>query len=259
MLVVEGVIKSTSKRTRPSAAAALCRAQRRRARDLQLDRAAGAQRDRARRAPCRSARVSPRRRPRRTRCWCDSSTGATWSPECSEVQVDGTHPDRRGRRRPPQPGGARVVAGRPRGHRPPTTAPRRSTCSTREHGAFELLLTDIRMPIMDGIALALAAARDHPQRRDPADDRLCRPARARLRPRRAHPRRDRQAVLARHHPQRRQLCAQRQWARSTLIDDVDLKRSETRRVELLFIQPPEKSSMLAASRHGGEHLDPPGA
>jgi len=34
---------------------------------------------------------------------------------------------------------------------------------TREQGAFELLLTDIRMPIMDGIALALAAARDHPK------------------------------------------------------------------------------------------------
>ena len=33
---------------------------------------------------------------------------------------------------------------------------------SREEGAFELLLTDIRMPIMDGIALALAAARDHP-------------------------------------------------------------------------------------------------
>jgi two-component system cell cycle response regulator CpdR len=33
----------------------------------------------------------------------------------------------------------------------------------REHGAFELLLSDIRMPVMDGIALALAAARDHPQ------------------------------------------------------------------------------------------------
>jgi two-component system cell cycle response regulator CpdR len=32
----------------------------------------------------------------------------------------------------------------------------------REQGAFELLLTDIRMPVMDGIALALAAARDHP-------------------------------------------------------------------------------------------------
>ncbi len=32
----------------------------------------------------------------------------------------------------------------------------------REHGAFELLLADIRMPVMDGIALALATARDHP-------------------------------------------------------------------------------------------------
>jgi two-component system cell cycle response regulator CpdR len=34
---------------------------------------------------------------------------------------------------------------------------------TREHGGFDLLLTDIRMPLMDGIALALATARDHPQ------------------------------------------------------------------------------------------------
>jgi CheY-like chemotaxis protein len=32
----------------------------------------------------------------------------------------------------------------------------------RERGAFALLLTDIRMPVMDGIALALATARDHP-------------------------------------------------------------------------------------------------
>ena len=32
----------------------------------------------------------------------------------------------------------------------------------RADGDFDLLLTDIRMPIMDGIALALAAARDHP-------------------------------------------------------------------------------------------------
>jgi two-component system, cell cycle response regulator CpdR len=29
-------------------------------------------------------------------------------------------------------------------------------------GKFDLLLTDIRMPIMDGIALSLAAARDYP-------------------------------------------------------------------------------------------------
>ena len=33
---------------------------------------------------------------------------------------------------------------------------------TRENGLFDLLLTDIRMPVMDGIALALAAARDYP-------------------------------------------------------------------------------------------------
>ena len=30
-------------------------------------------------------------------------------------------------------------------------------------GEFDLLLTDIRMPLMDGIALALAAARDWPE------------------------------------------------------------------------------------------------
>jgi len=32
----------------------------------------------------------------------------------------------------------------------------------QEAGRFDLLLTDIRMPIMDGIALALATARDFP-------------------------------------------------------------------------------------------------
>lgn len=31
------------------------------------------------------------------------------------------------------------------------------------HGPFDLLLTDIRMPIMDGVALALMASRDHPK------------------------------------------------------------------------------------------------
>lgn len=34
---------------------------------------------------------------------------------------------------------------------------------TREGGAFDLLLTDIKMPVMDGIALALAVARDYPK------------------------------------------------------------------------------------------------
>ena len=33
---------------------------------------------------------------------------------------------------------------------------------TRDNGAYDLLLTDIQMPVMDGIALALSAARDYP-------------------------------------------------------------------------------------------------
>ena len=33
---------------------------------------------------------------------------------------------------------------------------------SREDGGFDLLLSDIQMPVMDGIALALAAARDYP-------------------------------------------------------------------------------------------------
>jgi two-component system cell cycle response regulator CpdR len=32
----------------------------------------------------------------------------------------------------------------------------------KDGGRFDLLLTDVKMPVMDGIALALAAARDHP-------------------------------------------------------------------------------------------------
>jgi CheY-like chemotaxis protein len=34
---------------------------------------------------------------------------------------------------------------------------------TGNDSAFDLLLTDIKMPVMDGIALALTAARDHPE------------------------------------------------------------------------------------------------
>jgi CheY-like chemotaxis protein len=32
----------------------------------------------------------------------------------------------------------------------------------RSDGKFDLLLTDVKMPVMDGIALALATGRDHP-------------------------------------------------------------------------------------------------
>jgi CheY-like chemotaxis protein len=31
------------------------------------------------------------------------------------------------------------------------------------NGEFDLLLTDVKMPVMDGIALALCAGRDHPE------------------------------------------------------------------------------------------------
>ncbi|PVB62065.1 response regulator [Labrenzia sp. 011] len=34
---------------------------------------------------------------------------------------------------------------------------------TRDKGGYDLLLSDIKMPVMDGIALALQAARDYPR------------------------------------------------------------------------------------------------
>ena len=51
------------------------------------------------------------------------------------------------------------------GHTVTTTSDGADALDTlaRGGGTFELLLADIRMPIMDGIALALAAARDHPE------------------------------------------------------------------------------------------------
>jgi len=45
---------------------------------------------------------------------------------------------------------------------PRRTAPRHWR-SWFARGGFDLLLTDIQMPVMDGIALALSAARDFPQ------------------------------------------------------------------------------------------------
>ena len=78
---------------------------------------------------------------------------------------------------------------------------------TREQGAFDLLLTDIQMPVMDGIALALAAARDFPGPDHPADDRLRRSARTRLRPQRHRARRGDEAVLGGRYPHRGGGCA----------------------------------------------------
>ncbi len=48
-------------------------------------------------------------------------------------------------------------------------------------GAFDLLLSDIKMPVMDGIALALNVAARLSRAHHFADDGLCRPARARAR------------------------------------------------------------------------------
>jgi two-component system, cell cycle response regulator CpdR len=58
---------------------------------------------------------------------------------------------------------ARALAGE--GHEVKTAGDGGEALETlqREDGRFDLLLTDIRMPVMDGIALALTAARDFPE------------------------------------------------------------------------------------------------
>jgi CheY-like chemotaxis protein len=48
------------------------------------------------------------------------------------------------------------------GHEAVTAADGAEALDRLSDGNFDLLLTDIRMPVMDGIALALAAARDFP-------------------------------------------------------------------------------------------------
>ena len=50
---------------------------------------------------------------------------------------------------------------------------------TENDGRFDLLVTDVKMPMMDGIALAHEAGEQLAGPADPADDRLRRPARAR--------------------------------------------------------------------------------
>ena len=49
------------------------------------------------------------------------------------------------------------------GHEIVTAADGAEALEILGEGAFDLLLTDIQMPVMDGIALALAAARDFPK------------------------------------------------------------------------------------------------
>jgi len=60
--------------------------------------------------------------------------------------------DRRRRRFHAHPGGrAAHRHGRPRDRHPRKTAPKPLEILVREAGAFDLLLTDIQMPVMDGI------------------------------------------------------------------------------------------------------------
>jgi two-component system, cell cycle response regulator CpdR len=63
-------------------------------------------------------------------------------------------------------------------------------------GSCDLLLSDIRMPVMDGIALALAAARDDPDLAIVLNDGLCGGARPRAGYRNARLRYRAQAVRA---------------------------------------------------------------
>lgn len=51
------------------------------------------------------------------------------------------------------------------GHEVTAVADGSAALETLAADSFDLLLTDIRMPGMDGIALALAASRDHPDMR----------------------------------------------------------------------------------------------
>src|SRR5262245_57412493 len=94
-----------------------------------------------------------------SRCSCASSTDAISSPESNEdpmARILIAEDDQ----------GIRTLVARALaldGHEVVTAGDGAAALELLTKGAFELLLTDIRMPIMDGIALALAAARDHPR------------------------------------------------------------------------------------------------
>jgi len=110
---------------------------------------------------CRSSRGVPRRRASGSRCRCASSTGAISSPESNEGRMARIliAEDEEGLRTLV----ARALA--LDGHEVVTAGDGAEALDllNRAQDSFSLLLTDIRMPIMDGIALARAAARDHPQ------------------------------------------------------------------------------------------------
>ena len=92
-----------------------------------------------------------------------SSTTSTPSPTCSAAPDRWRASSSSTTKRPSaasSSAGSRSTATRSRRRSTAATALDRLTSAA---GAFDLLLTDIRMPIMDGIALALAAKRDYPE------------------------------------------------------------------------------------------------
>src|SRR4029077_6107289 len=114
----------------------------------------------SRSTPCRSVVALHRRPPRATMCRCASSPAATRSQAPAEAAVariliaEDEEP-------------VRALVARALtedGHSVVTAADGAEGLDKLkdQDGNFDLLLADIKMPVMDGIALALAAARDYP-------------------------------------------------------------------------------------------------
>src|SRR5580692_4977280 len=106
----------------------------------------------------RSAAVSPRRQPTGATYWCVSSPATTSSPGHGEMSRILIAEDEEA---------LCAMCARALtmdGHAVKTAADGSEALDllTREEGRFDLLLTDVRMPLMDGIALALNVARDFP-------------------------------------------------------------------------------------------------
>jgi CheY-like chemotaxis protein len=99
------------------------------------------------------------RRPQAAACWCASSIAATSSRICVDAMARILIAEDEAAlcamcARGVTMDGHEVATARDGGEALDLLA--------REDGRFDLLLTDVHMPVMDGIALSLAAARDFP-------------------------------------------------------------------------------------------------
>ena len=199
MLVIEGVIVGRNRKAGRIAAAAFLRPRRTGRRNLRLEHGAGTDRAEARGtrlvqvapglAACQKGAIST----------SASSTSATSPAAVYEARCRGGKAAKPGCRMPrvliaDDEDSMRTLVARAiamDGHDTVTAQDGAEALEilTRERGAFDLLLTDIQMPIMDGIALALSAARDFPDLTILLMTGFRRPARARLQPQRHRARR----------------------------------------------------------------------